>query len=404
VFFMNNTKLSILSKRIVTPLVEIRDGIILIEGEKIVAVGLQQNIPIPDGYRKIDLDEKIVAPGFIDLHNHGGLGKIVDEGGAETVRLNSSRLVETGCTGWLPTVNSLYGVKEIVKVIKEGIIGTEVAGIHMEGPFLTPKGIAGIQGIDSGLENPSLERLYEFLEAAEGHLKIMGLSVELEGADAIIQELRKLGVLPAIAHSTRATYEQFLRSVELGIRHVTHTYNVMTPLHQRLPGVLGGALTCEQVTNEIISDGFHVSPVAIDILVRCKGTDKICVITDNTSVAGLPDGEFEYKGSTLIKKDGITRYANSTSANDHTMAGSEWPINHNVRTLIEKVHLKLADAVKMASLNPARMIGLDHRIGSLEPGKDANLIAVDERMNVYLTLVKGQLRYDPTGLMSSTTE
>ena len=397
---MNDMKLSILSKRIVTPLVEIIDGVVLIEGEKIVAVGSQQNIPIPQGYRILDLGEKIIAPGFIDLHNHGGLGKLVDEGGAATVRQNSSRLVETGCTAWLPTVNSLFGVKEIVKVIKEGIAGAEIAGIHMEGPFLTPKGITEIFGVDTGLEKPSVERLHEFFEAAEGHLKIMGLSVELEGADDVIKELRKLGVLPANAHSTRASYEQFIRSVELGIRHVTHTYNVMTPLHQRFPGVLGGALTCEQVTNEIISDGFHVSPVAIDILVRCKGTDKICVITDNSSVAGLPDGEYQMRGSTIVKKDGITRYANSTSADDHTIAGSEWPINHNVWTLIDKVHIQLADAVKMASLNPARVIGLDHRIGSLEPGKDATLIAVDERMNVFLTLVKGQLRYDPMGLAS----
>lgn len=396
---MNNTKLSILAKRIVTPLVEIQDGVVLVEGEKIVAVGSQQNFTIPDEYQKINLDDKIIAPGFIDLHNHGGMGKMVDEGGAETVRQNSTRLSETGCTAWLPTVNSLFGVKEIVKVIKESTAGAEIAGIHMEGPFLTPKGITGIQGIDSGLEKPSVNRLHEFIEAAEGHLKIMGLSVEQEGADAVIGELRKLGVLPAIAHSTHASYEQFLRSVELGIRHVTHTYNVMTPLHQRLPGVLGGALTCEQVTNEIISDGFHVSPVAIDILVRCKGTDKICVITDNTSVAGLPDGEYQMHGSTLVKKNGVTRYANSTSSDDHTMAGSEWPINHNVWTLIDKVHLRLADAVKMASLNPARVIGLDHRIGSLEPGKDATLIAMDERINVVLTLVKGQVRYDPTGLV-----
>jgi len=397
---MNNTKFSFLSKRIVTPLSEIRDGVVLIEGEKIVAVGSQQNIATPDDYRIVNLGDKIIAPGFIDLHNHGGMGKMVDEGGAETVRQNSTRLIETGCTAWLPTVNSLFGVKEIVKVIKEGTTGAEVAGIHMEGPFLSPKGISKIQGVDNGLEKPSLGRFYEFFEAAEGHLKIMGVSVELEGADDVIKELRKLGVLPAIAHSVGASYEQFLRAVELGIRHVTHTYNVMTPLHQRFPGVVGGALTCEQVSNEIISDGFHVSPVAMDILLRCKGTDKVCVITDNSSVAGLPDGEYQMRGSTIVKKDGVSRYANSTSADDHTIAGSEWPINHNVWTLIDKVHVQLADAVKMASLNPARVIGLDYRIGSLEPGKDATFIAVDERMNVCLTLIKGQLRYDPIGMVS----
>jgi N-acetylglucosamine-6-phosphate deacetylase len=392
---MTGDKFAILSNRIITPLLDIKKAVVLIDGEKILAVRAQDDMPIPGEFQIINVGEKIVAPGFIDLHNHGGMGAMVDEGGRNTVEINSERLAGTGCTSWLPTVDSLFGVKEIVAAIKKGVNGAEIAGIHMEGPFLTPKDIKSIQGIDFGIEKPSLEKLNEFVEASEGYLRMMGLSVELEGADLVIQELRKLGIVPASAHSTKASYEQFMHGVELGIRHVTHTYNVMTGLHQRKPGVLGGALTCEQVTNEIISDGFHVSPVAIDILLRCKGTDKVCVITDNTSVAGLPDGEYEMIGGKMIKKDGITRYLNSTDDQDHTMAGSEWPINHNVWTLIDKVNVSIPDAIKMASLNPAKVAGLDHRVGSIEPGKDANIIVVDEKMNVYLTLVKGKVCHDP---------
>ena len=390
---MAEPKTALLSKRIITPLLDLRDAVVLIEGEKILAVGRRENLPVPADFKTMDVGEKIIAPGLIDLHNHGGMGKMVDEGGSDTVRRNCARLPETGCTSWLPTVDSLFGVREIVSVIKEGVQGAEVAGIHMEGPFLEPKDIQGIQGIDYGIEKPSLEKLHEFVEAAAGHLKIMGVSVELDGADLIIKELRRLGIVPAVAHSTRATYEQFMQAVEWGIRHVTHTYNVMTPLHQRRPGVLGGALTCGQVTNEIISDGYHVSPVAIDILLRCKGADQVCVITDNTSVAGLPDGEYEMAGAKMIKKDGVTRYQNSTDALDHTMAGSEWPMNHNVRVLIDRVNVSLPDALKMASLVPARVAGLDGRIGSLEPGKDANLIVVDDQMKVYHTFIKGELIY-----------
>ena len=222
----------------------------------------------------------------------------------------------------------------------------------------------------------------------------MGVSVELEGADAVISELRNLGVVPAIAHSTKATYEQFLRGVELGIRHVTHTYNVMTGLHHRKPGVVGGALTCDQVTNELISDGKHVSPTAMDILIRCKGVDKVTVISDNTSVAGLPDGEYHMQGRDIIKKDGVTRFIDSTPDMDHTMAGSEWPMNHNVNVLIKNVGVKMQDAIQMATLNPARVVGLDGKKGSLEPGKDADIIVVDEDMNVYLTFVKGKIFYN----------
>jgi N-acetylglucosamine-6-phosphate deacetylase len=392
---MTGNKFAILSNRIITPLLDLKKAVVLIEGEKILEVRGQDESPIPGEFQIINVGEKIVAPGFIDLHNHGGMGKMVDEGGRTTVEINSQRLPGTGCTSWLPTVDTLFGVKEVAAAIKNGDKGAEIAGIHMEGPFLTPKDIKGIQGIDFGIEKPSLEKLNEFVEASEGFLRIMGLSVELEGADLVIKELRKLGVVPAIAHSTKASYEQFMRAVEMGIRHVTHTYNVMTGLHQRKPGVLGGALTCAQVTNEIISDGFHVSPVAIDILLRCKGTDKVCVITDNTSVAGLPDGEYEMIGGRMIKKNGVTRYLNSTDDQDHTMAGSEWPMNHNVWTLIDKVNVSIPDAIKMASLNPAKVIGADKRIGSIEPGKDANIIVVDEKMNVYLTLVKGKVCHDP---------
>ena len=397
---MHENKIALLSNRIITPLLDIRNGVVLVEGNKIRAVGSRDNNPIPEGYTTIDVGSKLVAPGFIDLHNHGGMGKMVDEGGKETVLMNSKRLPETGCTSWLPTVDSLPGINGIVSALSEGVEGADIPGFHMEGPFLTPKDIGGIQGIDFGLEKPSLDKLHEFLSASKGLLKIMGVSVELEGAELIIRELRSLGIVPAIAHSTRATYEQFLRGVEWGIRHVTHTYNVMTGLHQRKPGVLGGALTCGQVTNELISDGFHVSPVAMDILLRCKGTDQVCVITDNTSVAALPDGEYDMAGARMVKKDGVTRYQNSTDDLDHTMAGSEWPINHNVWTLIDKVNVSIPDAIKMASLNPAKVVGLDSRTGSLEPGKDADIIVVDNEMKVYLTLVKGKVCHDPGKLMT----
>jgi N-acetylglucosamine-6-phosphate deacetylase len=396
---MPQNKIAIQSKRIITPLLDIKNGVVLIDGNKITAVGRNENIPVPADYKIIDVGEKIVAPGFIDLHNHGGMGKMVDEGGKNTVLMNSKRLAETGCTGWLPTVESLFGIQGIVSAMEEGVEGANVYGIHMEGPFLTPKDIKGIQGIDFGIEKPSLDKLHEFVEASKGFLKIMGVSVELEGADFIIKELRSLGIVPAIAHSTKASYEQFMRSVELGIRHVTHTYNVMTGLHQRKPGVLGGALTCGLVTNEIISDGFHVSPVAIDILLRCKGTDKVCVITDNTSVAGLPDGEYEMAGARMIKKNGVTRYFNSTDDLDHTMAGSEWPINHNVQTLIDKVNVSIPDAIKMASLNPAKVTGIDKFTGSIEPGKVADIIVVDNEMRVYLTFVKGKICHDPENML-----
>jgi len=387
---MNDKQIAIFSDHAITPLRDIKKAVVVLSGEKILDIGKRDEVLIPPDCEIMDVGNKIIAPGFIDIHNHGGSGKMVDEGGRETVRVNSKRLIESGCTTWLPTVDSLYGVKEVVASINEKFDGACIGGIHMEGPFLYPKDIENIQGIDFGLVKPSLEKLHEFFEASEGHLKVMGVSIELEGAESIIKEIASKGIIPAIAHSTKASYELFLRSVDWGIKHVTHTYNVMSGLHHRRPGVVGGALTCMQVTNEIISDGFHVSPVAIEILLRCKGVDQICVITDNTSVAGLPDGEYEMAGAKLIKKNGVTRYLNSTDELDHTMAGSEWPINHNVRFLINELNVNLSHAIQMATLNPARIVGLDHSIGSLEVGKEANLIVVDPDMNIFHTFVRGK--------------
>jgi N-acetylglucosamine-6-phosphate deacetylase len=396
---MENEKYALFSKRLITPVEFLSDAVILIESGKIIGVESQNGFVLPEMFKKIDLGDKIIAPGFVDIHNHGGMGMMVAAAGKEALKPNADRLVETGCTSWLPTVNNLECLHEIVEFIGEKHEGgTDIPGIHMEGPFLTPKAIKGIRGIDAGLEEPSVERFTQFIQAAQGYLLMMGISVELEKSGLIIQEMKKNGVVPAIAHSTRATYEQFMQGVEAGIRHVTHTYNVMTGLHHRNPGVVGGALTCDEVTNEIISDGYHVSPVAIDVLIRCKGTDQVCIITDNTSVAGLADGEYEIGGRQLVKKDGVTRFKDSTADMDHTMAGSEWPINHNVRVMVQKVGIGLPDAVKMASLIPSKVLGLDHRIGSIETGKDADIVVFDDEVNVFMTMVKGKVCFDSKGL------
>jgi len=392
---MVKEKYALFSKRLITPVEFQSDAVVLIEDGKITGVDNQAGFVPPEGFKMIDVGDRIIAPGFVDIHNHGGMGMMVASAGKEALKPNADRLVETGCTSWLPTVNnleSLYAIVEFIQEKHEG--GTDIPGIHMEGPFLTPKAITGIKGIDAGLEEPSVERFNQFLQAAQGYLLMMGISVELEKSDMIIQEMKKNGVVPAIAHSTKATYEQFMHGVEAGIRHVTHTYNVMTGLHHRNPGVVGGALTCDEVTNEIISDGYHVSPVAIDVLLRCKGADQVCIITDNTSVAGLVDGEYEISGRPLVKKDGITRFKDSTSDMDHTMAGSEWPINHNVQLMVQKVGVGLSEAVKMASLIPSKVIGLDQRIGSIEVGKDADIAVIDDEVNVFLTMVKGKVCFD----------
>jgi len=168
----------------------------------------------------------------------------------------------------------------------------------------------------------------------------------------------------------------------------------MSGLHHRAPGVVDAVLTCDQVTAELIADGFHVSPVAMDVLVRCKGPSQIAVITDNVPLAGLPDGTYEMFGRKAVKEDGVSRMVGTTPDQDHTMAGSEWPMNANLQNLVHRVGVPFAQAIRMATLTPATIVDVDRHKGSIEPGKDADLVAIDEQFNVHWTMVKGEMRFE----------
>ncbi|UCC77787.1 MAG: N-acetylglucosamine-6-phosphate deacetylase [Anaerolineales bacterium] len=389
---MSSERLVVKAGKVITPLQILRDAVIVTADENIEAVGLAVNTSIPEGSRVIDVGDRLVVPGFLDIHHHGALGAYAAQDSAAVKKI-AQYLVTTGTTGWLPTVNSTQGVSAVTTSKSEGTGAADVLGVHMEGPFLAPKRVPGQEAMDRHLREPSLELLDEFLGAANGTLKIMGVAPELPGALDLIRELRQSGVVPAIAH-TKTSYEQFMAAVQAGARHVTHAYNVMTGFHHRRPGVVGGVLTCDQVTAELIADSFHVSPPAMDVLIRCKGIDRVAVITDSTPLAGLPDGTHEMFGRKVIKQDGISRIAGTTPDQDNTMAGSEWPLNGNIRNLVELVGVPLRDAIRMATLTPAKIIGLEGSKGSLEPGKDADLVVIDEQLTVYLTMVRGRVVYE----------
>lgn len=279
-------KLAILTKRLLSPLQEIRDAAILIDGEKIEMVGQQKNFDISNEYEIWDVGDRIVAPGLIDIHNHGANGYFAREG-TEAVHAVSKWLATTGTTSWLATVGDLEGIKGAVEAIRQGRQkgAAAVEGIHGEGPFLFPKYLPG----ESKAPPPAAEFsvYHEILEASEGHLLLMDCSPDLPNGLEMIREIRRTGVIASFAHG-EADYELFMQAVEAGVTHVTHTYNVMTGMHHRRPGAVGASLTCDTLMCELTADGVHVHPVAMDVLVRCKGLDRVCLISDMQAAAGLP--------------------------------------------------------------------------------------------------------------------
>lgn len=386
---MNNL-FAIRADTILTPVDQLTPGIVLIQGEQIMAVGSADEIFIPDGIQVIDVGDKILAPGFIDTHVHGRDGYRFGEGAESTAQICRT-ITRTGTTSLLPTLGSwsvfghmLEDVRVVRQVMQSGSGGAEILGIHMEGPFLSGEEIArGSQPV-SALRKPSLQELEAMIQASDGTILKMTIAPELEGAIELIKEMSGAGIVPSAGHTT-ASYETMMEAVDVGLRSCCHTFNGMIPLHHRKVGVLGAALTCDQINAELIADCEHVYPVAMQILWRCKGPARMHLVTDNTDWAGLPNGAYEWsEGRTVIKED------QRAYVQGGTLAGSVATMNYDVGNMVHHVGCSLSEALTMASLTPATVIGVQDRKGSLAPGKDADLVVIDEQVNVYQTWVKGK--------------
>ena len=378
------------AKSVFTPYREIQGGFIVIVDGKIEAIGSGTDYPTGDHVSVYDFTHGVAAPGFIDLHHHGAVGHRASEGEVDALKAIGEFLPSTGTTGWLPTVNNVPGCKAIKDFIDLEGQWANALGVHLEGPFLAPKNTPG-----DPFEEPikaDRDLFDELSDASGGTVRLIGIAPELEGALDLIRYVREKGVVPACAH-TKVDYDFWLKAVDAGLQHVTHAYNVMTGLHHRRPGVVGGVLTSDGVTAELIGDGFHVHPVAMDILIRCKGIDNITLITDCAKYAGLPDGEYESSWGKLIKKGGIIRRAGFDESVDGTMAGSAWTMDHNIRCLVQDVGVPVKDVFRMASTVPARVIGLDDRKGSLQVGKDADLTILDGNLEIAATFIGGREVY-----------
>lgn len=367
----------------------IENGAVVIKGGRIIWVGRQANAP-EETDRVVDVGHRSLLPGFVDIHVHGTAGVTAGES-ADSLRTMAKGLADHGTTAFLPTLGGIEfeelmeETERVGKQVGSDLGGADASGIHLEGPFLSGEDVArGSQNLDA-MRVPSVQELREFHDASQGTLRYMTIAPELPGALDVIQAMLELGITPSAGHTT-ATYEDMDRAISAGLRSVCHTFNGMIPMHHRLPGTVGAALTRRELNAELIGDGQHVDPVAMRVLYACKGPEGISIITDNTEWAGRADGRYTHRGDgqTIVKQ------GDRCWIEGGTLAGSVTPMNRIVATVARATGCGLAAVSRMASTNPARVVGLSDRKGDLRPGMDADLIAVDEQFAVALTVVRGR--------------
>ncbi len=344
---------------------------------------------LPDGVEKIDAAGGYVAPGLIDLHIHGYLGKDVCDGEPSSIRVMAEGLVKNGVTGFLPTTMTvdMAVIRKALRVLRElkeeskTWKGSTILGCHAEGPFIS-ESKKGAQDAKYILA-PDAAFVKEYADM----IKIITLAPETDTADfAVIREIaRDTDVVISMGH-TSADYDTAVRSTAAGVRHATHLFNAMTPLQHRAPGVVGAALNTD-VSCEVIVDTFHVDACLYDLLWRLKGR-KLCFITDCLPAGGLPYGEYTLGGAKIIYRDIVCRLE------DGTVAGSVLHLNRGVWNVYENSHIPLYECVNGASLNPATAIGIQDKKGSLDIGKDADIIITDDRFDIKTTIIGGEIRYE----------
>lgn len=345
----------------------------------------------------VDLGAWSLAPGYIDLHTHGFCGHDVTTGLQEDVEEMACELPSTGVTSFFPTIATLDRLETLRQVQRvasaaenqQHPLAAEILGLRLEGPFIN-RAKQGAQ-YEPGIRPPDPAELEELVAAAHGWARIIDYAPEKDKDARFLASVIRLGVLACIGH-TAATYEQVIRALDGGVRHSTHLFNAMSPLEHRSPGVPGALLTDSRATIEIIADGIHIHPAITKLVIAARGYRAVALITDAVSPAGLPEGNYEFVGREVIVHDGAVRM------NDGSLAGSILTLDRAVRNIVTFTGIGWSEAIAMATQIPARIAGMELRKGSIAPGADADLLALDDRGFVKRTWVRGLLAYqgEPT--------
>ncbi len=377
-------KLLLSNATVVLPDRAIEHGSILIEKGYISAI---EESDVDRDVDRIDLGGLTVLPGFIDVHIHGAVGSDVMEASAEGLHEISDYLASQGVTGWLPTFvpASDENYASAVRAISESKEnpGARVLGVHYEGPFVN-SAQCGALHTEYFKTYSGPEDLHS-LPVPENAVRMITMAPEVSGGVELVRELKARGWVISIGH-TRADLRVLSEACDAGARHMTHFMNAMAPLHHRTPGPIAWGLSREDVTFDVIADGIHLDPFMLRLLVKIKGAAGISLISDAIAAAGKGDGDYQIWGETISVKNGRTANASGS------IAGSVISVLDAVR-LMDSLGVSYIDLAQMASSNPARLLGLDHICGSIEVGKRADLVALDEDHNVKLTIVGGDIAF-----------
>ena len=363
--------------RVLTPAEELADAWVAVSGGRIEGLG---DGPPPAAAETVDLAGRLLAPGFIDVHVHGGGGEDFMSADAAACARAARFHAHHGTTGLLATTLSAPRAELAAAVRAIAEAGDPlILGVHLEGPWLSERR-RGAQAAEH-VRPPDPGELEELLGA--GPLRLVSLAPELPGALETIERIAAAGAVPALAH-TDATYAQASAAIAAGARHAVHVFNGMRPFHHREPGVLGAVLDDPAVTCELILDGLHVHVAAARLLHRAKGAAGTVLITDAIAATGLGDGEHRL-GRTPIRVAG-----GRAETLDGQLAGTTLTMDAAVRRAHESLGVPLTDAVAMATTTPARVVGLGDRKGRIAPGFDADLVVLDEALRPSTTFLGGR--------------
>ncbi len=332
-----------------------------------------------------------LVPGFIDEHIHGAMGADAMDGTVEALSTIAKAVASEGTTGFLATTmtQSPENISKAMNAVKEYTLanpseGAKVLGIHLEGPFISVKHI-GAQPLEY-VATPSIEVFDDYNAKSGNAIKIVSLAPEVEGADELIKHMTAKGIVASAGH-TDAGYKDIEKAIESGLSNVTHTYNAQKGLHHRDVGVVGSGMLFDSLNCEAICDLVHLSAPAIKLLIKNKPHDKFTLITDSMRAKHLPDGLSELGGQEVIVKDGEARLRNGA------LAGSILKMNVAIKNLVEKLDVSFTDAVDFATINPAKNLKIDDKVGSIKVGKNADVTLLDKDFNVMLTIRDGNVIY-----------